>query len=158
MYVNVGAHVGAGSMIDSHALVGSCAQVGCEVHLSAAAQLGGVLEPAGARPVIIEDRAFVGAGVLVLEGVRVGSRAVLAAGVALAANTVLYDLVNERELRGSREEPLEVPPGAVVVPGMRPAAGGYAQRIGLSQACALIVKYRTSSTDAATALEEALRP
>lgn len=157
MYVNVGAHVGAGSMIDSHALVGSCAQVGCEVHLSAAAQLGGVLEPAGARPVIIEDRAFVGAGVLVLEGVRVGSRAVLAAGVALAANTVLYDLVNEREVRGSREEPLEVPPGAVVVPGMRPAGGGYARRIGLSQACALIVKYRTSSTDAATALEEALR-
>ena len=86
-----------------------------------------------------------------------GSRAVLAAGVALAANTVLYDLVNEREVRGSREEPLEVPPGAVVVPGMRPAGGGYARRIGLSQACALIVKYRTSSTDAATALEEVLR-
>ena len=158
MYVNVGAFVGEGSMIDSHALVGSCAQVGRDVHLSAAAQLGGVLEPAGARPVIVEDGAFVGAGVLVLEGVRVQRRAVLAAGVSLAATTVLYDLVHETEIRGTRENPLEVPADAVVVSGMRKTSGDFAERYGLSQACALIVKYRTESTDAATALEEALRP
>jgi 2,3,4,5-tetrahydropyridine-2-carboxylate N-succinyltransferase len=150
MYVNVGAFVGEGSMIDSHALVGSCAQVGRDVHLSAAAQLGGVLEPAGARPVIVEDGAFVGAGVL--------RRAVLAAGVSLAATTVLYDLVHETEIRGTRENPLEVPADAVVVSGMRKTSGAFAERYGLSQACALIVKYRTESTDAATALEEALRP
>ena len=150
MYVNVGAFVGEGSMIDSHALVGSCAQVGRDVHLSAAAQLGGVLEPAGARPVIVEDGAFVGAGVQ--------RRAVLAAGVSLAATTVLYDLVHETEIRGTRENPLEVPADAVVVSGMRKTSGAFAERYGLSQACALIVKYRTESTDAATALEEALRP
>lgn len=156
-YVNVGAFVGVGSMIDSHALVGSCAQVGSGVHLSAAVQLGGVLEPAGARPVIVEDGAFVGAGTLVLEGVRVGSRAVLAAGVTLAATTVLFDTVHGREIRGTREEPLEVPDDAVVVPGTRPVSGAFGTSRGLALSCSIIVKYRTASTDAATALEQALR-
>lgn len=157
MYVNVGAYVGAGSMIDSHALVGSCAQVGEGVHLSAAAQLGGVLEPAGARPVIVEDGAFVGGNCGVYEGVLVGARAVLAAGVVLASGTVVHDLVNERVLRGGPGAPLEIPADAVVVPGSRALAGEYARQHGLSAACALIVKYRDERTDAATALEDALR-
>lgn len=157
MYINVGAFVGAGSMIDSHALVGSCAQVGNGVHVSAAAQIGGVLEPAGARPVIVEDGAFVGGGVGLYDGVFVGAGAVLGAGVTLAATTPLFDLVHERVLRGTREEPLEVPAGAVVVPGTRPASGEWAQGQGLSLACGLIVKYRDGGTDAATALEQALR-
>jgi 2,3,4,5-tetrahydropyridine-2-carboxylate N-succinyltransferase len=150
-YVNVGAFVGEGSMIDSHALVGSCAQVGTRVHLSAGSQIGGVLEPSGARPVIVEDEAFVGGLCGVFEGVVVRRRAVLAAGVVLTASTVLVDLVNERELRG------EVPEGAVVIPGSRPASGAYATRRGLHVAAALVVKYRDPKTDAATALEEALR-
>ena len=144
-------------MIDSHALVGSCAQVGEGVHLSAAAQIGGVLEPAGARPVIIEDGAFVGGNCGVYEGVLVGSRAVLGAGVVLASGSVVYDLVNGVELRGEPQRPLEIPPGAVVIPGTRALAGEYAQEHGLSAACALIVKYRDARTDAATALEENLR-
>ncbi len=157
MYVNIGAYVGAGSMIDSHALVGSCAQVGRDVHLSAAAQLGGVLEPAGARPVIIEDGAFIGGGAGVYEGVLVGARAVLAAGVVLTAGSVLFDLVHGRELRGEPSSPLTVPPGAVVVPGTRALKGEYAEAHGLSAACGLIVKYRDERTDAATALESSLR-
>lgn len=150
-YVNVGAYVGAGTMIDSHALVGSCAQIGARVHVSAAAQIGGVLEPAGATPVVVEDEAFVGGNCGVYEGVCVRSRAVLASGVVLAASTAIHDLVNGRELRG------EVPEGAVVVPGSRPATGAYATQRGLQLACALIVKYRDAKTDAATALESALR-
>ena len=157
MYVNVGAFVGAGSMIDSHALVGSCAQVGEGVHVSAAAQIGGVLEPAGARPVIVEDGAFVGGNTGVYEGVLVGARAVLAAGVVLASGTVVHDLVNETVLRGAPGAPLSIPPGAVVVPGARALSGDYAREHGLSAACALIVKYRDEKTDAATALEESLR-
>jgi 2,3,4,5-tetrahydropyridine-2-carboxylate N-succinyltransferase len=157
MYVNVGAWIGAGSMIDSHALVGSCAQVGEGVHVSAAAQLGGVLEPAGARPVIVEDGAFIGGNTGVYEGVRVGARAVLAAGVVLTAGTRLFDLVHERELTGTSRAPLEVPAGAVVVPGARPVRGAFAAERGLHAACALIVKYRDERTDAATAIEDALR-
>jgi len=157
MYVNIGAFVGAGSMIDSHALVGSCAQVGERVHVSAASQIGGVLEPAGARPVIVEDEAFLGACTGVFEGVLVGARAVVAAGVVLTAATRVFDLVRERELAGAPGVPLEIPPGAVVVPGSRPASGTFARERGLSTACALIVKYRDARTDAATALEEALR-
>lgn len=157
MYVNVGAYVGAGSMVDSHALVGSCAQVGRDVHVSAAAQLGGVLEPPNARPVIVEDGAFVGGGVGLYEGVLVRERAVLAAGVVLAATTPVFDLVHERELRGTREAPLEIPAGAVVVPGTRPASGTFARERGLALASALIVKYRDPGTDVATALEGALR-
>ena len=157
MYVNVGAYVGAGSMIDSHALVGSCAQIGEGVHLSAAAQIGGVLEPVGARPVIVEDGAFIGGGVGIYEGVLIGAHAVIAAGVILTASTPVFDLVNETELRGFSEAPLSIPPGAVVISGTRPASGSYAQSKGLNLTCALIVKYRDAGTDAAVTLEQALR-
>ena len=157
MYVNVGAWIGPRTMVDSHALIGSCAQVGADVHVSAAAQIGGVLEPPGARPVVIEDRAFVGGGAGVYEGVLVGAGAVLAGGVILSATTPLYDLIEERLVRGTREAPLCVPDNAVVMPGTRPANGAFAQQHGLQQSCALIVKYRDDSTDAATALESALR-
>lgn len=150
-YVNVGALVDAGSMVDSHVLVGSCAQVGRGVHLSAAVQLGGVLEPVGARPVVVEDDAFVGAQCGLYEGVVVRERAVLAPGVILTGRTTVYDLVHEREVRG------EVPAGAVVVPGSRPAGGEFAAARGLSLYAPVIVKYRDSSTDASTVLEDALR-
>lgn len=150
-YVNVGAFVGEGTMIDSHALVGSCAQIGARVHLSAGAQIGGVLEPAGARPVVIEDESFIGGLCGVFEGVVVRARAVLAAGVVLTASSVVYDLVHGGERRG------EIPEGAVVVPGSRPASGAFATRLGLHVAAPLIVKYRDAKTDAATALEAALR-
>jgi 2,3,4,5-tetrahydropyridine-2-carboxylate N-succinyltransferase len=158
-YVNVGAYVDEGTMIDSHALVGSCAQIGKRVHLSAAAQIGGVLEPANARPVVIEDDAFVGGNTGIFEGVLVRRGAVIAAGTILTASTAVYDLANERELRGTRERPLEIPENAVVVPGTRPAGarGPWAAERGLHVACALIVKYRDERTDRATALEEALR-
>jgi 2,3,4,5-tetrahydropyridine-2-carboxylate N-succinyltransferase len=150
-YINVGAFVDEGTMVDSHALVGSCAQIGKRVHLSAAAQVGGVLEPAGALPVVVEDEAFVGGLCGLFEGVVVRRRAVLAPGVLLTASTRIYDLVNEREITR------EVPEGAVVVPGSRPASGMYAiqKRLSLSAPC--IVKYRDDKTDAGTALEEALR-
>jgi len=157
MYVNVGAHVGAGTMIDSHALIGSCAQIGARVHVSAAAQIGGVLEPPAARPVIVEDDAFVGGNAGLYEGVLVRRGAVLAAGVVLTAGTKVYDLVNERELGGTREAPLSIPERAVVVPGTRALAGDFARDRGLAAGCALIVKYRDERTDAATALESALR-
>ncbi|MBM3978138.1 MAG: 2,3,4,5-tetrahydropyridine-2,6-dicarboxylate N-succinyltransferase [Planctomycetes bacterium] len=161
-YVNVGAYVGAGTMIDSHALVGSCAQIGARVHLSAGAQIGGVLEPAGATPVVVEDDAFVGGNTGLYEGVCVRSRAVIASGVVLSASTVVYDLVEQRELRGTRENPLAIPEGAVVVPGSRPVTQSgpldlWATQRGLHVGCALVVKYRDAKTDAATALESALR-
>jgi 2,3,4,5-tetrahydropyridine-2,6-dicarboxylate N-succinyltransferase len=157
MYVNVGAFVGAGTMIDSHALVGSCAQVGERVHVSAAAQIGGVLEPVGARPVIIEDDVLLGGNTGVYEGVLVRRGAVLAAGVVLTASSVVYDLVQGRELRGTRAQPLEIPERAVVVPGTRPAPSDWARERGLGLACAVIVKVRDEKTDRATALEDALR-
>lgn len=157
MYVNVGAYVGEGTMVDSHALVGSCAQLGRGVHLSAAAQIGGVLEPVNARPVIVEDGAFIGGNCGLYEGVLVRERAVLAAGVVLTAATRVFDLVHARELRGTREEPLEIPADAVVVPGSRRLPGEFAGKHGLSAACALIVKYRDGRTDVSTALEDALR-
>jgi len=150
-YVNVGAGVGAGTMVDSHALVGSCAQLGERVHLSAGAQVGGVLEPPNARPVIIEDDCFVGALSGLFEGVLMRSRAVLAPGVLITASTTIYDLARARELRG------EVPEGAVVVPGSRPAPGAFAAARSLQLYAPCIVKYRDAGTDAATALEEALR-
>jgi 2,3,4,5-tetrahydropyridine-2-carboxylate N-succinyltransferase len=156
-FVNVGAWVGRGSMVDSHVLVGSCAQIGERVHLSAAVQIGGVLEPAGARPVIVEDDAFVGGGCGLYEGVVVGRGAVLGAGVILSGQGRLVDLVEERELRGTPEAPLVVPPGAVVVPGTRPARGRYAERDRISLSVPVIVKMRDGSTDARTTLEGALR-
>lgn len=156
-FVNVGAWIGADTMVDSHVLVGSCAQIGARVHLSAAVQVGGVLEPAGARPVVVEDDAFVGAGSLLLEGVLVGRGAVLGAGVVLTGTSRLYDLVEGRVLCGTADVPLAVPPGAVVVPGTRPASGDFAQRHGLAIATAVLVKMRDAGTQARVALEEALR-
>ena len=150
-YVNVGAFVDEQSMVDSHALVGSCAQIGKRVHLSAAAQIGGVLEPSGAVPVIVEDDVFVGGLVGLFEGIIVRKRAVLAPGVTLTSSTVIYDLVNGVRLKR------EVPEGAVVVPGTRPASGEFAVANGLSVNAPLIVKYRDEKTNAATALEQSLR-
>lgn len=156
-YVNVGAWIGDGTMVDSHVLVGSCAQVGDRVHLAAGVLLGGVLEPPGARPVIVEDEAFIGAGVTLLEGVLVRRRAVIAAGVTLTGTSRLYDLVGERVLEGTTDRPLVVPEGAVVVPATRPVADGFGAAHGLSIATAALVKLRDERTDARVALEEALR-
>ena len=156
-FVNVGAYVGQGTMIDSHALVGSCAQVGERVHLSAGAQLGGVLEPVGLRPVIVEDDTMIGGNVGVFEGALVGERAVLAPGVQLTSSTTVYDLVRATTYRAAPGRPLSIPPGAVVVPGTREASGPFAHEHGIHLYAPIIVKYRDASTDAATALEEALR-
>jgi 2,3,4,5-tetrahydropyridine-2-carboxylate N-succinyltransferase len=156
-YANIGAWVGRGTMIDSHVLVGSCAQIGRDVHLSAAVQVGGVLEPAGARPVIVEDGAFVGGGAGLYEGVIVSSNAVIGAGTILTGQSRLIDLVTERELRGTPESPLVVPPGAVVVPGARPASSEWARAQGVSVTVPVIVKYRDEGTAARVALEDALR-
>ena len=156
-YLNVGAFVGEGTMVDSHALVGSCAQIGARVHLSAACQIGGVLEPVGARPVIIEDDVLVGGNCGVYEGILVRERAVLGAGVVLTGSIPVYDLVHERVLRSTPDMPLEIPEGAVIVPGGRTLGGEFARAHGLSLACAVIVKYRDASTDTRVALEDALR-
>lgn len=156
-FVNVGAWVGEDTMIDSHVLVGSCAQVGARVHLSAGVQVGGVLEPANARPVVVEDDAFVGAGCLLLEGVLVGAGAVLGAGTVLTGTSRVYDLLGGRILQGTPDAPLAVPPGAVLVPGSRPARGDFATEHGLGVATVLLVKMRDAGTSARVALEEALR-
>ena len=157
MYVNVGAYVGAGTMVDSHALVGSCAQIGARVHLSAAAQIGGVLEPVNASPVVVEDDAFIGGNCGVYEGTVVRARAVLASGVILTRGVPVYDLVREQVYRATAERPLEIPEGAVVVPGARRAAGAFAEAHGLSLQAPVIVKYRDAGTDVSTALEGSLR-
>ena len=156
-YLNVGAWVGAGTMVDSHVLVGSCAQIGADVHLAAGVTIGGVLEPPGARPVIVEDGAFVGAGSRLLDGILVGRGSVIGAGVTLTGTSRLYDLVRGRVLAGSPEGPLAVPPEAVVVPGTRTVAGEFAHAHGLSLGVALIVKDRDPGTSARVALEAALR-
>ena len=157
MYINIGAWVGEGTLVDSHALVGSCAQIGNRVHLSAAAQIGGVLEPVGALPVIIEDDLFVGGNCGVYEGAIVKRRAVLASGVILTRSTPIYDLPNERIIEPSPDQPLVVPEGAVVVPGARPVTSGKGREWGLSVATPIIVKYRDERTDARTALEQWIR-
>jgi 2,3,4,5-tetrahydropyridine-2-carboxylate N-succinyltransferase len=157
MYINIGAWVGDGTLVDSHALVGSCAQIGSRVHLSAAAQIGGVLEPVGALPVIIEDDVLVGGNCGVYEGAIVKRRAVLASGVVLTRSTPIYDLPNERIIEPSPGEPLIVPEGAVVVPGSRPVSTGKGREWGLSVATPIIVKYRDERTDARTALEQWIR-
>lgn len=157
MYINVGAYVGEGTMIDSHALVGSCAQIGKHVHLSAAAQIGGVLEPIGAVPVVVEDDVFVGGNCGVYEGCVVREGAVLASGVILTRSTRVYDLVNQTVLRSNAERSLEIPEGAVVVPGSRKVDSTFGREHGLSLSAPCIVKYRDASTDASTSLEEALR-
>ena len=157
MYVNIGAHVGDETLIDSHALVGSCAQIGSRVHLSAAAQIGGVLEPVGALPVIIEDDVLVGGNCGVYEGAVVKRRAVLAAGTILTRSTPLYDLPNDRIIEPQEGQPLVVPEGAVVVPGSRPVSSGRGREWGLSVATPIIIKYRDERTSARTALEAWIR-
>jgi 2,3,4,5-tetrahydropyridine-2,6-dicarboxylate N-succinyltransferase len=157
MFINIGAYVDEGSMVDSHALVGSCAQIGKRVHLSAAAQIGGVLEPPGALPIIIEDEVFVGGNCGVYEGVVVSKRAVLAPGVLLTGGTAVYDLVRNEVYRRTPQSPLTIPAGAVIVPGSRPASGDFATSHGISLYAPVIVKYRDEKTDAATMLEDALR-
>jgi 2,3,4,5-tetrahydropyridine-2-carboxylate N-succinyltransferase len=157
MYVNVGAYVDEGTMIDSHALVGSCAQIGKRVHLSAAAQVGGVLEPINAAPVIIEDDVLVGGNCGIFEGTLVRSRAVLGAGTILTRSTPIYDLVSGEVYRATRDAPLEVPDNAVVVPGSRAVKKGVAAEWNLSLYTPVIVKYRDDKTDQAIALEDWLR-
>ncbi len=157
MFINVGAYVDEGTMVDSHALVGSCAQVGKRVHLSAAAQIGGVLEPVNAVPVIIEDDVLVGGNCGVYEGTVVHSRAVLGAGTILTRSTPLYDLVRNEVYRASAESGLEVPEGAVVVPGSRAVKKGAAAKLGISLYTPVIVKYRDEKTARGIELEEWLR-
>ncbi|MGB9179752.1 MAG: 2,3,4,5-tetrahydropyridine-2,6-dicarboxylate N-succinyltransferase [Pyrinomonadaceae bacterium] len=157
MFVNVGAYVDEGTMIDSHALVGSCAQIGKRVHLSAAAQVGGVLEPVGAVPVIIEDDCLVGGNCGVYEGTIVRERAVLASGVILTGSTPVYDLVRGEVYQRTAEKVLEIPAGAVVVPGSRAVTNEQGRAWGLSLYAPVIVKYRDEKTDAAVKLEDYLR-
>lgn len=157
MYINVGAYVDEGTMVDSHALVGSCAQIGKRVHLSAAAQIGGVLEPVNASPVIIEDDVLVGGNCGVYEGTLVRQRAVLGAGTILTRSTPLYDLVREQVYRATSEQPLEVPEDAVVVPGSRAVNKGQAAEWGISLYTPVIVKYRDQKTDRGVELEDWLR-
>lgn len=157
MFVNAGAYVDEGTMIDSHALVGSCAQIGKRVHLSAAAQIGGVLEPVGAVPVVIEDDVLVGGGCGVYEGTIVRERAVLAAGTILTGSTPVYDLAREKIYQRTPDAPLEIPAGAVVVPGSRSVRGECGQAWGLSLYAPVIVKYRDEKTDRAVQLEDYLR-
>ncbi|HXG94718.1 MAG TPA: 2,3,4,5-tetrahydropyridine-2,6-dicarboxylate N-succinyltransferase [Blastocatellia bacterium] len=157
MFVNVGAYVDDDTMIDSHALVGSCAQIGKRVHISAAAQIGGVLEPIGEMPVIIEDDVLVGGNCGVYEGAIVHERAVLAPGTVLTGGTAVYDLVKDEFYRKSEDGPLEIPAGAVVVPGSRAITKGRGEEMGLSIYTPIIVKYRDEKTDAAVQLEDFLR-
>jgi len=157
MYINVGAYVGEGTLVDSHALVGSCAQIGKKVHLSAAAQIGGVLEPVGAVPVIVEDEVLVGGNCGVYEGAIIRRRAVLASGTIITGSTPIYDLPNGRIIKAEPGQPLIVPEGAVVVPGSRSVTSGAGKEWGISLATPVIVKYRDEKTDARTELERWLR-
>ncbi len=156
-YVNIGAYVGQDTLIDSHVLVGSCAQIGKRVHLSAGVQIGGVLEPVGMLPVIIEDDVVVGGNAGVYEGTVVKERAVIGTGVILNGSTRVFDVVRGAIYHRDGDRPLTIPEGAVVVPGSRPAKGDFAKEHGLQIATPLIIKYRDGKTDAATTLEEALR-
>ena len=157
MYINTGAYVDEGTMVDSHALVGSCAQIGKRVHLSAAAQIGGVLEPVNAGPVVIEDDVLVGGNCGVYEGTIVRNRAVLAAGTILTRGTPVFNLVSGVVLRATEEMPLIIPENAVVVPGSRAVTRGKGQEWGLSLNAAVIVKYRDDKTSLSTTLENLLR-
>ena len=157
MYINIGAYVGEGTLIDSHALVGSCAQIGSRVHISAGAQIGGVIEPVGAMPVIVEDDVLVGGNTGIYEGAVIKSRAVIAAGTVLTGSTPVYDLPNERVIKAEPGEPLVVPEGAVVVPGARAVTVGAGRDWGLSLATPVIVKYRDDRTDTRTELEAWIR-
>ena len=157
MYINIGAYVGEGTLVDSHALVGSCAQIGARVHLSAGAQIGGVIEPVGAMPVIVEDEALVGGNTGLYEGAIVKRRAVIAAGTVLTGSTPIYDLPNGRIIRPEAGQPLVIPAGAVVVPGARSVTVGAGKDWGLSLATPVIVKYRDDRTDTRTELEQWIR-
>jgi 2,3,4,5-tetrahydropyridine-2-carboxylate N-succinyltransferase len=157
MWINVGAYVDENTLVDSHALVGSCAQIGKRVHLSAAAQIGGVLEPVNASPVIIEDDVLVGGNTGVYEGTIVRRRAVLAAGTILTRGTPVYDLVHSTILKATPEIPLIIPEGAVVVPGSRAIPSGFGHQMSLSVYTPVIVKYRDEKTDLSTTLEDLLR-
>ncbi len=157
MFVNVGAYVDEGTMIDSHALVGSCAQIGKRVHLSAAAQVGGVLEPINASPVVIEDDVLVGGNCGIYEGTQVRSRAVLGSGVVLTRATPVYDIVREQIYRANADQPLVIPENAVVVPGARAIQKGKALEWGLSVYTPIIVKYRDEKTQSSIELEDWLR-
>lgn len=152
-YINIGAYVDEGTMIDSHVLVGSCAQIGKNVHLSAGVQIGGVLEPVGLSPVVIEDDCFIGAGAVIVEGILVKKRAVIAPGVILSKSVPVYDCVNKVVLgKGAA-----IPENAVVIPGTRPAGNEWAREHGLSVSCPIIIKYRDEGSDASLELEDALR-
>jgi len=157
MYINIGAYVGEGSLVDSHALVGSCAQIGKRVHLSAAAQIGGVIEPVGALPVIVEDDVLVGGNTGIYEGAVIKQRAVIAAGVVITGSTPIYDLPRGGIIRAAEGQPLVVPEGAVVVPGSRAVSVGKGAEWGLSLATPVIVKYRDDRTDTRTGLEAWIR-
>jgi 2,3,4,5-tetrahydropyridine-2-carboxylate N-succinyltransferase len=157
MFVNIGAYVGEGTMVDSHALVGSCAQIGRRVHLSAGAQIGGVIEPVGAMPVIVEDDVLVGGNTGIYEGAVVKTRAVIAAGVVLTGSTPIYDLPKGTIIRPADGQPLVVPEGAVVVPGARAVTVGAGRDWQLSLATPVIVKYRDDRTDTRTELETWIR-
>jgi 2,3,4,5-tetrahydropyridine-2-carboxylate N-succinyltransferase len=157
MYINVGAWVGDGTMIDSHALVGSCAQVGSNCHISAAAQIGGVLEPVGALPVIIEDDVLVGGNSGVYEGTVIKRRAVLGSGTILTRSTPVYDLVRGEIYTANGDEPLIIPEGAVVVAGSRAITSGHGKNWGISLHTPVIVKYRDGKTDARVQLEDSFR-
>ena len=152
-YINIGAYVDEGTLVDSHVLVGSCAQIGMQVHLSAGVQIGGVLEPINATPVIIEDHCFIGAGCVVVDGIVVRRNAVLAPGVTLSKSVPIYDCVHESLLAPGSD----IPENAIVVPGSRPTSSDWGRAQGLQMHCALIVKYRDTQTDAALELEQALR-
>jgi 2,3,4,5-tetrahydropyridine-2-carboxylate N-succinyltransferase len=157
MYINIGAWIGERSLIDSHALVGSCAQIGARVHVSAGAQIGGVIEPVGALPVIIEDDALIGGNTGIYEGAVIKARAVIAAGTILTGSTPVYDLVRGEVIKPADDRPLVVPEGAVVVPGARAVTVGHRKDWGLSLATPVIVKYRDSRTDTRTELEAWIR-
>jgi 2,3,4,5-tetrahydropyridine-2-carboxylate N-succinyltransferase len=157
MYINAGAYVGDGTMVDSHALVGSCAQIGRNCHISAASQIGGVLEPVGALPVIVEDDVLIGGNCGVYEGVVVKQRAVLGTGTILNASTPVYDLVRGAVYKATAEQPLIIPEEAVVVAGSRAISSGPGKEWGISLYTPVIVKYRDSKTDARIQLEDLLR-
>lgn len=156
-YINVGAYVGEGTMVDSHVTIGSCAQVGCHIHISAATQIGGVLEPAGAMPTIIEDGAFVGGNCGIYEGTIVREQAVIASGVIITASTALYDATTGEFVPCNADGRVVVPRGAVVVSGSRPVSKGPGAGSGVSLYCPVIVKYRDDKTSGSVSLEELLR-
>jgi 2,3,4,5-tetrahydropyridine-2-carboxylate N-succinyltransferase len=157
MYVNIGAWIGEQSLVDSHALIGSCAQIGARVHVSAGAQIGGVIEPVGALPVVIEDDALIGGNTGIYEGAIIKARAVIAAGTVLTGSTPVYDLVRGEIIKPASDRPLVVPEGAVVVPGARTVVAGKGPEWGLALSTPVIVKYRDSRTDTRTELEAWIR-